>query len=124
MSATAIAPIWRLVDFVVQPDNDTISLFGSDSGEDEREIQLDDIALASPAAAPTRMRNREWETRKFLAKGRVRESRLKAQIADRIAAREESRFYAQFGELDETESSFSEYDLTEAEEDEESSDSP
>ena len=122
MSATAIAPNWRLASFVPQPENDTISLFGSDSDEDEREIKLDDIALASPAAPPTRMRNRELEARKFLAKGRVRESRLKAQIADRLAAREETRFYAQFGELDETESSFSDYDLTEAED--ESSDSP
>jgi hypothetical protein len=61
------------------------------------------------------MRNREWEAAKFLAKERVREARLTAQIADRLAAKEESRFYTKFGDLDEEESHFSEYDLTEDE---------
>jgi hypothetical protein len=51
-----------------------------------------------------------------MAKERVREFRLKAQIADRMAAREEARFYEKFGDLDDTESHFSEYDLTDEEE--------
>lgn len=125
MTASAITPNWTVVDFVAD-EEDKISLFGDAQTvdeEDEREIQFEDIELASPAAAPTRMRNREWEAAKFLAKERVREARLKAQIADRLAAKEESRFYAKFGDLDDGESHFSEYDLTE-DEDEVASDSP
>ena len=125
MSATAITPDWELTDFTEEEARDTISLFGDGDtvDDDEKEIHFDDIALASPAAAPTRMRNREWEARKFVAKERVREARLKAQIADRLAAKEESRFHRLFGDLDDDESHFSEYDLTE-DEDESISESP
>jgi hypothetical protein len=117
MTATSITPNWTVSNY--EAEQDTISLFGDgetvDEEEEEREIQFDDIELASPAAAPTRMRNREWEAGKFLAKERVREARLKVQIAERMAAKEESRFYAKYGELDDDESHFSEYDLTEDE---------
>jgi hypothetical protein len=125
MSSTAITPVWALTDVTVDVQQDTISLFGDDGdgdtidgGEHEgetREIQLDDLEEAPAAAAPMRIRTREWEARKFMAKERVREARLKAQIAVRMANKEESRYYAQFGDLDETESHFSEYDLTEDE---------
>jgi len=125
MTPVAIKPVWTIEEFVAEPEQDTISLFGDgetvdgndgdDGGEDEKEIQFDDIELASPAEAPTRMRNREWEARKFLAKERVREFRLKAQIADRLASKEEARFFKQYGDLDDDESQFSEYDLTENE---------
>jgi len=123
MTSVAITPIWTVSDFVEEPDQDTISLFGDadtidgdgDNESETREIQLDDIAAASPAAPPTKMRNREWEASKFLAKERVREARLKAQIADHLAAKEESRFYAKYGDLDDGESHFSEYDLTDEE---------
>lgn len=132
MTAAAIKPVWTVADFVAEPDQDKISLFGdgdtidgSDGHEDgEKEIQFDDIALASPAEAPTRMRNREWEARKFLSKERVREFRLKAQIADRLAAKEEARFYKQYGDLEDDESHFSEYDLTENEEESSDSEQP
>ena len=119
--------------FVEEPEQDTISLFGDADtidGNDEndeqltREIQFEEIEPASPAAAPTKMRNREWEATKFLAKERVREARLKAQIADRLAAKEESRFYAKYGDLEDDESHFSEYDLTEDEADSTDSDQP
>lgn len=83
--------------------------------EDTREINLDDIAPAPPDSETFRIRSREWETRKFLSKERVREARLKAQIATRLAEREETRFYTQFGELDDNESRFSDYDLSDAE---------
>jgi hypothetical protein len=115
MSATSIVPVWKVSDFA-EIEQDTISLFGDGEEQEEtREIQFDDIELESPAAPPTRMRNREWEARKFLAKERVREFRLKAQIADRLAAKEEARFQTTFGDLDDDESHFSEYDLTENE---------
>lgn len=117
MSSAAIAPIWKLGAVTADDVPDTISLFGDgdtiDGFEDgdEREILFDEIEDA-PAATPTRIRNREWEAKKFMAKERVREARLKAQIAIRVAEKEESRFVKQFGELDDGESRFSEYDLT------------
>jgi hypothetical protein len=129
MSSTAITPVWKLTNIKQDVQMDTISLFGDgetvdgsveeDETGETREIQLDEIEDASPASGPTRIRNREWETRKFMFKERVREARLKAQIARRLAHKEEARFYEIFGELEDAESHFSEYDLT----DDESSDS-
>jgi hypothetical protein len=125
MSSTSIVPVWALGETTKDDAPDTISLFGdgetvdgSDDGsvtdEDTREIHIDEIADA-PASAPTRIRNREWEARKFLSKERVREARLKAQIAIRLARKEESRFHGQYGDLEDGESHFSDYDLTDNE---------
>lgn len=125
MTHTAITPIWKLTEVKEDEHQDTISLFGDadtvdsvkEGGEEEtREIQFEDIEDA-PAGTITHIRSREWEARKFLAKERVRESRLKAQIAARLAEKEESRFYRQFGDIDDGESHFSDYDLTDNEAD-------
>lgn len=136
MNATEIQPIFSIATAKEDKQEDQISLFGDgvteDGSSDEegmtREIQLEEIEDAPPAsAAPTRIRNREWETRKFLGKERVREARLKAQIAERIARKEEARFYRQFGDLDDGESAFSDYDLTDhsgSEDEDEGEDSP
>lgn len=130
MSATSISPVWSVVEPEVDEMQDTISLFGDGEtvdGDDDsvdsagapetREIQFEDIADASPElqGTVTHVRSREWEARKFLAKERVREARLKAQIATRLARKEEARFYSQFGDLDDGESHFSDYDLTDDE---------
>lgn len=129
LSSSSITPVWRIATFKEdEPAGDTISLFGDgdtvDEGEElaigspeaeTREIRIEDIADATPDAGPTHIRSREWEARKFLAKERVREARLKAQIADRLARKEESRFYAQYGDLEDGESHFSDYDLTDDE---------
>ncbi len=123
MSATAISPIWEVASYEQTPAQDTISLFGDSEtvdgeeieGGETREIHFEEIEEAPPAAQPTRIRSREFEARKFMAKERVREARLKAQIAVRLARKEESRFYSQFGDLDDAESHFSEYDLTDEE---------
>lgn len=129
MSSTSIIPVWVLGELVKDDAPDTISLFGDgetvDGSDDEsadkaadgdtREIQFDEIADAPASAAPTRIRNREWEARKFLAKERVREARLKAQIAIHLARKEEARFFNQYGDLEDGESHFSDYDLTDDE---------
>jgi hypothetical protein len=129
MSATAIEPVWQITEVHEEPQEDRISLFGdaatvddasSVGGGSTREIELADIEPAPAMGTPTRIRSREWEARKFLAKERVREARLKAQIAARLAHKEESRFYSQYGDLEDAESRFSDYDLTD-EETEESS---
>ena len=122
MTHTAITPIWKLTDVKEDEHQDTISLFGDaetvdsveERDEETREIQFEDIEDA-PAGTITHIRSREWETRKFLGKERVREARLKAQIATRLAEKEESRFYRQFGDIDDGESHFSDYDLTDDE---------
>jgi hypothetical protein len=132
MSSTSIVPVWSVGETVKDDAPDTISLFGDgetvDGSDDDtsadagrpraasetREIQIEEIADA-PAATPTRIRNREWEARKFLAKERVREARLKAQIAIHLSRKEESRFHTQYGDLDDGESHFSDYDLTDDE---------
>lgn len=133
MSSTAIAPVWAIAEYKVDVEQDTISLFGDGDDDDDhssvgniithtggaeetREIEIEEIDEVPPASgAPTRIRSREWEARKFLAKERVREARLKAQIAVRLARKEESRYYTQFGDLDDNESHFSDYDLTDDE---------
>ena len=132
MSSTAIAPVWAIAEHKENVEQDTISLFGDDSdgdGDDAdagdimhnvasetREIEIEEIDEVPPASGgTTHIRSREWEARKFLAKERVRESRLKAQIAVHLARKEESRYYAQFGELDDGESHFSDYDLSDNE---------
>jgi hypothetical protein len=125
MTHTAITPIWKLTEVEEDEHQDTISLFGdadtvddvegeggrTHADEETREIQFEDIEDA-PAGTITHIRSREWEARKFLAKERVREARLKAQIASSLAEKEESRFYRQFGDFDDGESRFSDYDLT------------
>lgn len=131
MSSTSIVPVWTIGELSKDDAPDTISLFGdgetvdgsdveegddaTDARGETREIQIDEIADAPASAAPTRIRNREWEARKFLAKERVRETRLKAQIAIHLARKEEARFYNQYGDLEDGESHFSDYDLTDDE---------
>jgi len=114
MTTAEIKPVWTL-DSLTPDESDTISLYGETvdnrESDTEREIQLEDV----PVGEPTRLRNREWDARKSMAKERVREARLKSQIATRVAEKEEERFVRMFGELDDAESRFSEYDLTEDE---------
>ena len=117
MSSTAINPVWSLDQITKEERVEAISLFDDsktvESGDgDEREIQLEDIDESPDHAPVTRIRNREWETKKFLSKERVREARLKAQIAVRMARSEETRFYRMFGDLDDAESNFSDYDIS------------
>jgi hypothetical protein len=122
MTAKAITPLWTITNHQQDDAQDTISLFGEDDEgpQDTREIEIEEFDNAPPAE-PTRIRSREWEARRFMSKERVREARLKSQIARHLAQKEESRFFRQFGDLDDAESHFSEYDLTDAEDDSDSS---
>jgi hypothetical protein len=117
MSSRAITPVWVLEQVVREERVEAISLFDDgltvDSDESEsREIQLEEVDDSPEPAPPTRIRSREWEAKKFMAKERVREARLKAQIAVRMAETEETRFFRIFGDLDDAESNFSDYDLS------------
>ena len=121
MTGSSIDPVWSIASATPDESLDRISLFGGDSDDGAssvglREIQIEEIEDA-PASPPAQIRSREWEARKFLAKERVREARLKAQIARHMAAKEEARYYRLFGELDDGESHFSEYDLSDTDSD-------
>jgi hypothetical protein len=117
MTATSITPVFTVGEFTeTKIEGDAITLFDAEA-LDEREVTLDEIE--SEGVAPTPIRNREWETKKFLSKERVREARLKAQIAARMAQAEEARYIRHFGEIEDNESHFSDYDLSDSESDEE-----
>lgn len=125
MTGSSIDPVWSIAAATPDESLDRISLFGGDSDDDGassvggsglREIRIEEIEEA-PASPPAQIRSREWEARKFLAKERVREARLKAQIARHLAAKEEARYYRLFGDLDDGESHFSDYDLSDTDSD-------
>jgi len=130
MTSKFISPVWSIAEIQNDPaiPSDTISLFeedvdadvdadaDADADAEGREIQFHEIET-DVQTAPTKLKTREWEARKFLGKERVREARLKAQIAKRIAKKEESRYYEQFGDPDENESRISDFDLTDTDPD-------
>jgi hypothetical protein len=122
MSANSFSPVWSIHEIQGQPD--TITLLDDaerdvENDGDSREIQFHEIET-DKQTAPTKLKSREWEARKFLGKERVREARLKAQIAKRIAKKEESRYYEQFGVPDDNESRISDFDLTDSDSDSDS----
>ena len=92
---------------------------GSDDDEleeidDSREINID---VDSAPVKLNHHEDRDYLDRKFAAKERVKESRLKAQVAKKMAHRELNFFFEHFT-LDDDESTFSDYDLTDNEDDE------
>jgi hypothetical protein len=124
MTSTSIYPVWKIEEFSQDEMMDTISLFGDgetvdgdldldgdEKNEETREIQIEELEDASPAVT-TRIRPRDWDARKFMFKERVREARLKAQVAAHLAYKEEARFFREFGDLEDNESRFSDYDLS------------
>lgn len=123
MSPTSITPVFTTGAFTEDEKLEAIPFFddatsvGSTVNEegDDREIQIEDIEDAPAAAEPTKIRNREWEARKFMAKERVREYRLKAQIAIQLAEKEEARYFKAYGDFEDGESRFSDYDLSDEE---------
>ena len=86
-----------------------------------REITLIESEVPSEETSDTLRLNtdEEYTARKFAAKERVKEARLKAILARRAAEVETSRYYNDFATAD-NESSFSEYDISDYEEEEES----
>ena len=81
--------------------------------DDSREINID---VDSAPVKLNHHEDRNYLDRKFAAKERVKESRLKAQVAKKMAFREINFFFENFT-LDDDESTFSDYDLTDNEDD-------
>jgi len=82
--------------------------------DDSREINID---VDSAPVKLNHHEDRNYLDRKFAAKERVKEARLKAQVAKKMAFREINFFFENFT-LDDDESTFSDYDLTDNEDDE------
>lgn len=116
-----ITPNWLVTDYV---ENTPVVEFdwneGSQTPEaDFREITLIESEVPSENTAPTlRLNtNEEYNIRKFAAKERVKEARLKAILARRAAEVETNRYYTDFS-IGDNESTFSEYDISDYEESE------
>jgi hypothetical protein len=116
ISATGIVP-----RFVASVWNEApkISMPWSVSGEDELE-EMDDsreinIDVDTSPVHLTNHEDRDYLDRKFAAKERVKEARLKAHVAKKMAQRELRFFYENFN-LEDNESTFSDYDLTDDDE--------
>lgn len=120
LTGTSIDPVFSVSSIVPDPiqDQDCISLFGDETdreneneiGEMLQEININELdAKSGNGSEPFQIRTRDWETRRLLAKERVREARMKAQIAQQIAKKEESRYYRNYGDA---ESEFSEFELS------------
>jgi hypothetical protein len=84
-----------------------------------REITLIESEVPLEDTADTLRLNtdEEYNTRKFAAKERVKEARLKAILARRAAEVETTRYYTQFS-IGDNESTFSEYDISDYSDDE------
>jgi hypothetical protein len=85
-----------------------------------REITLIEAEVPSENNGDTIHLNtdEEYNARKFAAKERVKEARLKAILARRAAEVETNRYFNDFN-INEAESTFSEYDISDFSEDEE-----
>lgn len=120
LQKTGIIPIWNVKRYV---ENTPVVDFDWDepaqSGDNEiREITLIEAEVASDNADTLRLRtDEEYTARKFASKERVKEARLKAILARRAAEVETQRYFDEFN-INDNESSFSEYDISDFSEDE------
>lgn len=116
---TGITPLWAIKEFTeITP---VVDFEWSESKDEEfREVTLIESELTSENNNDTLKltTDEEYTTRKFAAKERVKEARLKAILARRAAEVETDRYYADFA-LNDNESSFSEYDISDFSEEEE-----
>jgi hypothetical protein len=120
---SGITPNWLINTFtentpVVDFNWEQSSTSGLES--ELREITLIESEVPSEDAHDTLHlhTDEEYNARKFAAKERVKEARLKAILARRAAEVETNRYYGEFTTGD-NESTFSEYDISDFEQDEE-----
>jgi hypothetical protein len=116
---TGITPLWQIKEFTeITP---VVDFEWSEAKDEEcREITLIESELTAENTDDTLKltTDEEYTTRKFAAKERVKEARLKAILARRAAEVETDRYYAEFA-INDSESSFSEYDISDFSEEEE-----
>lgn len=116
---TGISPLWKIKEFTeITP---VVDFEWSEARNEEfREVTLIESELTADNTNVTLKltTDEEYTTRKFAAKERVKEARLKAILARRSAEVETDRYYADFA-INDNESSFSEYDISDFSEEEE-----
>ena len=114
-----ISPIWTVDSYT---ENTPVVDFNWEQEQPEsdlREVTLIESEMPSDNTQVMHLRtDEEYNTRKFVAKERVKESRLKAILARRAAEVETTRYYNEFN-FGENESTFSEYDISDFSDDEE-----
>jgi len=126
-----ITPIWQIASY--SENTPVVDFDWSDSCEGKectegmnsaletefREITLIESEVPSEESEDTLRLNTddEYNSRKFAAKERVKEARLKAILARRAAEVETTRYYNNFSNGD-CESTFSEYDISDFDEEE------
>jgi len=118
---SGIIPTWHIKTYV---ENTPVVDFDWDeqppaNDNEIREINLIDETVPSDATDTLRLHtDAEYNARKFATKERVKEARLKAILARRAAEVETQRYFEEFN-INDNESSFSEYDISDFSEDEE-----
>ena len=112
---SSIQALWHLKAYVVNTPVVDIDWDESKSqaAENEiREITLIDQEVAEESSDLLRLNtDEEYNARKFAAKERVKEARLKAILARRAAEVETQRYFEEFN-INDAESTFSEYDIS------------
>ena len=116
-----IQPVWSLKSYTENTPVVDFEWEGESVPENElREVTLIESEVPLEAGIETLQlhTDEEYNARKFAAKERVKEARLKAILSRRSAEVETRRYYDEFN-LNDNESTFSEYDISEFSEDEE-----
>jgi len=122
ISGEGIVPQWLASTWKVDEVSKISMPWTQGSGEDDELEEIDDsreinIDVDSAPVKLNHHEDRDYLDRKFAAKERVKEARLKAQVAKKMAQRELNFFYENFA-LEDDESTFSDYDLTDNEDEE------
>lgn len=116
-----ITPTWAVRTY--SENTPVVEFDWNEAGSATTESELREITLIESedagADAPLRLNtDEEYNARKFAAKERVKEARLKAILARRAAEVETTRYYNDYT-TGENESTFSEYDISDFDEEEE-----
>lgn len=113
-----ILPLWNLKSYT--ENTPVVDLEIEEAESELREVTLIESEVPSAEGEDTFKLNtdEEYNARKFAAKERVKEARLKAILSRRAAEVETTRYFNEFNINDE-ESTFSEYDLSDFSEGEE-----
>jgi hypothetical protein len=118
---SGIMPIWNLKSHI---ENTPVVDFNWEEADaidtDLREVTLIESEVAGESTGDTLQlqTDDEYNVRKFAAKERVKEARLKAILARRAAEVETQRYFNEFN-INDAESTFSEYDISDFSEEEE-----
>jgi hypothetical protein len=111
-----ILPLWTIKSYT--ENTPVVDFDWEETPESElREVTLFESEPSDSSNVLKLNTDEEYNTRKFAAKERVKEARLKAILARRAAEVETNRYYTEFN-FGDNESTFSEYDISDLSENE------